>query len=70
MMKKEQKGEKTFWENELESLGIKPKRENELNDKKELAALADNIKQVYFQDYKTAYDENIDPEDSKFDSII
>ncbi len=46
---------KDFWENELKSLGIEPKRENELNDKAELEALAEIIKQVYYQDYKTAY---------------
>ena len=47
---------KDFWENELKSLGIEPKRmENDLNDKTELEALAEIIKQVYYQDYKTAY---------------
>ncbi len=29
---------------------------NEFNDKQELEALATAIKEVYFQDYKTAYD--------------
>ncbi len=47
---------KDFWENELKSLGIEPKRmENDLNDKTELEALAEIIKQVYYQDYKTVY---------------
>jgi hypothetical protein len=46
---------KDFWENELRSLGIEPLRQNELNDKAELQALAEIIKQVYYQDYKTAY---------------
>jgi hypothetical protein len=31
--------------------------EEKLNDKKELQALADTIKQVYYQYYKTAYSE-------------
>jgi hypothetical protein len=53
--KKEHPERKDFWENELKSLGIEPKRENELNDKAELEALAEIIKQVYYQDYKTAY---------------
>jgi len=35
-------------------LGIEPWRQNELNDKEELEALAEIIK-VYYQDYKTAY---------------
>lgn len=51
---------KDFWENELKSLGIEPKRENELNDKAELEALAEIIKQVYYQDYKTAYGDSSD----------
>ncbi len=50
---------KDFWENELKSLGIEPRRQNQLNDKEELQALAEMIKEVYFQDYKTAYS-NID----------
>jgi hypothetical protein len=45
---------------ELDSLGIDCKRKNELNDKEELEALATAIKEVYFQDYKTAYDDNND----------
>jgi hypothetical protein len=36
-------------------LGIEPRRQNELNDKEELQALAEIIKEVYLQDYKTAY---------------
>ena len=46
---------KEYWQNELESLGIKSKRQSELNDDRELEALAEIIKQVYYQDYKTAY---------------
>jgi hypothetical protein len=32
--------------------------EYELNDKEELQALAESIKAVYYQDYKTAYSSN------------
>ncbi len=46
---------KEYWQNELKSLGIEPKRQNELNDKEELEALAEMIKEVYYQDYKAAY---------------
>ena len=46
---------KDYWQNELKSLGIEPWRQNELNDKEELQALAEIIKEVYYQDYKTAY---------------
>ena len=55
---KEHPDRKNFWENELKSLGIEPKRENELNDRAELAALTEIIRQVYYQDYKTAYEES------------
>lgn len=50
---------KGYWQNELKSLGIEPNRQNELNDKEELQALAEIIKEVYFQDYKTAYSGDI-----------
>jgi hypothetical protein len=46
---------KEYWQNELKSLGIDPKRQNDLNDKAELEALAEIIKAVYYQDYITAY---------------
>jgi hypothetical protein len=55
VFKKDHVERKDFWENELKSLGIDPKRENELNDKAELESLAEIIKQIYYQDYKTAY---------------
>jgi hypothetical protein len=34
------------------SLALEPRRKNELNDVGELEALANNMKQVYYQDYK------------------
>jgi hypothetical protein len=54
-MKERPSDKKGFWKNELKSLGIESKRENELNDNAELEALAEIIKQVYYQEYKTAY---------------
>ena len=60
-----------YLQSELNSLGIDCKRRNEFNDKEELEALANAIKEVYFQDYKTAYapkeeDRNdYDPKDLK-----
>ncbi len=47
----------SYWQNELDSLGIEPKQKTELNDKEELENLADIIKQAIFQDYKVAYSE-------------
>ena len=44
--KKEHPDKKDYWQNELKSLGIEPRRQNELNDKDELQALAEVIKEV------------------------
>ena len=55
MMKVERTDKKAYWRNELDSLGIRPNRSNELNDKVELAALVENIKQGYYRDYISAY---------------
>ncbi len=71
MMKKEQRHRKDYWQDELRSLGIEPKRQTELvNEKEELAALADNIKQAYYQDYKTAYSRDQEIDESHFDYLI
>ena len=51
-------GEKEYWQNELKSLGIEEPDhlQNEPNDKEDgLDALAESIKSVYYQAYKTAY---------------
>jgi hypothetical protein len=37
----------------LESLGISKPKLNELNDLNELGNLAENLKQMYLQDYKS-----------------
>jgi hypothetical protein len=47
-----------WWLNELDSLGVKPKKINILNDIQELGSLTDNIKQTFYQDYKTSYGED------------
>jgi hypothetical protein len=52
-----QQTKKSYWQNELNSLGIEPKQKTELNDDDELENLADIIKQAMFQDYKVAYSE-------------
>jgi hypothetical protein len=53
----QQRAKNGYWQNELDSLGIEPKRKTELNDAEELEKLADIIKQAMFQDYKVAYSE-------------
>ena len=40
---------------ELRSLGISPGRINQLNDKKELSYLVENIKQAFVEAYKREY---------------
>jgi hypothetical protein len=57
---KQQQAKNDYWQKELDSLGIEPKRKTELNDKEELENLADNIKQAMFEDYKVAYSEEGD----------
>jgi hypothetical protein len=59
-MTQQQSDTETYWQNELRSLGIGSKRKNKLNDKEELQSLANTLKQVYYQDYKTAYSEEDD----------
>jgi flagellin-specific chaperone FliS len=45
-----------WWLNELESLGVSPKVQNELNDIRETSNLAENLKQAFYQAYKEASD--------------
>jgi hypothetical protein len=44
-LKKEHPNKKHYWQNELKSLGIELRRQNELNDKEELQALAEALRQ-------------------------
>jgi hypothetical protein len=69
MVSEEHKDRKGYWENELKSLGVDPKGRDDLNDEKELEDLADNLKQVYYQNYKSAYSDK-DTDESKLDYII
>lgn len=43
------------WISELESLGIKSEKLNELNDVYEVKNLVENIKQTFYQDFKSSY---------------
>ena len=42
------------WISELESLGIKSEKLNELNDVYEVKNLVENIKQTFIQDFKSS----------------
>ena len=70
MGKKVQRSKKSYRLNELDSLGIESKRNDELNNIHKAAALADNNKQAYYQDYKSAYSDDRDTDESHFDYII
>jgi hypothetical protein len=59
-----------YWQNELDSLGIEPKRKTELNDEEELEKLADIIKQAMFQDYEVAYSEKGDAHKEEAQSTV
>jgi hypothetical protein len=66
----QQQAKNGYWLKELESLGIEPKRKNELNDEEELEKLADIIKQAMFQDYKVAYSEKGDMHKQEAESTV
>jgi hypothetical protein len=69
--KKERNDHHHFWNDELRSLGIEPKRHNELNDDDdELEHLVDIIKLSMYQDYKTAYSMNGDNHKEEAESTI
>ena len=60
IFEKEHIDKKEYLKNELKSLGIEPKRKDQLNDNEELLNLSDNIKQAMFKDYIIAYSEKGD----------
>jgi hypothetical protein len=66
----QQQAKNGYWKNELDSLGIEPKRRTELNDEEELEKLADIIKQAMFQDYKVAYSEKGDAHKEEAQSTV
>ena len=65
-----QQAKNGYWQNELDSLGVEPRRKTELNDKEELENLADIIKQAMFQDYKIAYSEEGDSHKEEAQSTV
>ena len=70
LYEKEPTDNKEYLKNELNSLGVEPKRKNQLNDKEELQNLSDNIKQAMFQDYKIAYSEKGDIHEEEAKSTV
>jgi hypothetical protein len=52
--KEERSDKKEYWQNELRSLGIKPRRQKSSMTNEELQALAEIInEEIYYQAYKT-----------------
>jgi hypothetical protein len=70
LFEKEHTDNKEYLKNELKSLGVEPKRKNQLNDNEELQDLSDNIKQAMFQDYKVAYSEQGDAHKEEAKSTV
>ena len=70
IFEKEHTDSKEYLKNELKSLGVEPKRKNQLNDNEELQNLSDNIKQAMFQDYKIAYSEKGDAHKEEAESTV
>ena len=48
----------SWWINELDSLGVSAKVRNELNNIEETCSLAENLKHIFYQVYKNAYNDN------------
>jgi hypothetical protein len=53
-----------WWTNELESLGVSVKVRNELNNIQETSNITENLKQIFYQAYKSAYNNNEDNKNS------
>ena len=70
IFEREHVDKKEYLKNELKSLGIEPKRKNQINDNEELQSLSDNIKQAMFQDYKIAYSEKGDMRKEEAESTV
>jgi hypothetical protein len=58
--KQENPQDDDWWLNELESLGVSVKVINDLNDIKETSNLVENLKQILYEAYKDAYNEDGD----------
>jgi hypothetical protein len=48
----------SWWLNELESLGINTREEGQLKDSKKTTELTMDIKQMFYEEYKKAFNES------------
>jgi hypothetical protein len=71
-MRQEQIDKKDYWNHELRSLGIHPKRNvlHDLNLTEDLRNFADAVKQSMYQDYKIAYGKDGDKHKEEAESTI
>ncbi|MDQ4056336.1 MAG: hypothetical protein M3156_02845 [Thermoproteota archaeon] len=53
--KKEHPENYGWWISELDSLGIKRIKRNDMKDRKEITDMTENIKQTLYQEYKIVY---------------
>jgi hypothetical protein len=63
--KQENPQDDDWWLNELESLGVSVKVINDLNDIKETSNLVENLKQILYEAYKDAYNEDRDQKNNE-----
>ena len=55
MASNEQPQKHSWWLNELESLGINTREENQLGDPQKTSELAVDIKQMFYEEYKKVF---------------
>ena len=48
----------SWWLNELESLGVNGKHKEDINDLQEASALTENLKQLFYEEYQRAFNED------------
>ena len=58
MAKNDQPEKHSWWLNELESLGINTREEGNLRDPKITSELTMDVKQMFYEEYKKAFNES------------
>ena len=48
----------SWWLNELESPGVNAKHKEDINDLQEASALTENLKQLFYEEYQRAFNED------------
>ena len=58
MARTEQPERYSWWLNELESLGVNATHKEDINDLQEASALTENLKQLFYEEYQRAFNED------------